>query len=517
MTELHQKDINPSSIILQRMHAEDAYKELERKKVRSRIASNVRMVWGARAFLLRIAALGFIVGTLVAFLIPVRYTSTTRLMPPDNQSGSSIAMAAASMAASSGADGFGQIASNLMGLRSTSDVFVGILSSRTVENQIIERFDLKRVYGVSYMANARLNLEKRVNISVDRKTQIITISVTDHNPERAAAMARAYVEELNRLVSELSTSSARRERIFLEGRLAQVNQDLQAAEKEFSQFASKNNTIDIKEQGKTMVGQAATLEGQLMFARSELEGLRQIYADSNVRVRAVKARIAELQSQLEKFGGKDQASTLGPETDAAALYPSIRKLPLLGVTYADLYRRTRVQEAVYEALTQEYELAKVQEAREIPSVKVLDPADVPERKNFPPRMFIGMCSMGLACFGGIFLLFGSKIWNEQDPRDLSKAVVTEIWFDLKEKRFLNFGNRTSQKSGGDAGNPLHRKRGILSLLGWKFPAHHGNGSRSSPNHVANAAEKDRYQEQSKRPEVNGLGHEHAVSEGATAE
>jgi capsule polysaccharide export protein KpsE/RkpR len=134
-------------------------------------------------------------------------------------------------------------------------------------------------------------------------------------------MAKAYVDQLNRLVSELSTSSARRERIFLEGRLTQVNQDLETAEKEFSQFASKNNTIDIKEQGKAMVDAAANVQGQLMFARSELEGIRQIYADSSVRVRGVKARIAELQSQLEKFGGKNQSNTLGQDTDAATLYP----------------------------------------------------------------------------------------------------------------------------------------------------------------------------------------------------
>src|SRR5208283_194010 len=109
---------------------------------------------------------------------------------------------------------------------------------------------------------------------VDRKSQIITISVTDESPQRAAAMAQAYVEELNRTVAEVSTSSARRERIFLEGRLQAVSRDLEAAEKEFSQFLSKNTAIDIKEQGKAMVGAAAILQGEYIAARSELEGLR---------------------------------------------------------------------------------------------------------------------------------------------------------------------------------------------------------------------------------------------------
>src|SRR5207253_2187866 len=127
------------------------------------------------------------------------------------------------------------------------------------------------------------------------------------------------------------------------------------------QFSSKNAAIDIKEQGKAMVEGAAILQGQLIAAQSELEGLRQIYTDNNVRVRSVRARIDELKHQLEKMGGKGEnpSADSRQEQDSPAqqdsLYPSIRKLPLLGVTYADLYRRTRVQEAVFESLTKEYE------------------------------------------------------------------------------------------------------------------------------------------------------------------
>jgi uncharacterized protein involved in exopolysaccharide biosynthesis len=481
---LYQRDPNPSSIIFQRLQAEEALKELERKEARLRLARNVRAIWCERNFLLRVSLLGLFVGLLAAFLIPPRYSSTTRLMPPDNQPGSSLSMAAASMAAARGAGGFGDIASDLLGLKSTSDVFVGILTSRTVRDQLIAQFDLKRVYGVSRMEDARLKLASRTGIPVDRKTQIIAITVTDHSPQRAEAMAEAYVDQLNRLVSELSTSSARRERVFLEARLAQVNQDLETAEKEFSQFASKNGTIDIKEQGRAMVDAAATIQGRLIVAQSELEELRQIYSDANVRVRGVRARIAELQSQLEKFGGKNQASTLGPDTVAADLYPSIRKLPLLGVAYADLYRRSRVQEAVYEVLTQEYELAKVQEAKEIPTVKVLDPPDFPENKTFPPRRLIVIFSMFLAFIGGVVFLIGFKSWKEKDPQDLSKAIATEIWIDLREKRLLNSVNGVSHNAQTDPSGSLQRRRNIFSFLGLNNGAHNGNGSCSSYDHVS---------------------------------
>ena len=141
------------------------------------------------------------------------------------------------------------------------------------------------------------------DISSDRKSGIITVKVNDKNPDRAAAMGREYVEALNRIVITLNTSSAHKERVFLEERLGQVQQDLEQAEKDFSQFASKNTAIDVKEQGRAMIGAAAELEGQLIAAQTELEGLRQIYTANNVRVRSVQARIDEYRRQLQKLGG----------------------------------------------------------------------------------------------------------------------------------------------------------------------------------------------------------------------
>jgi capsule polysaccharide export protein KpsE/RkpR len=232
---------------------------------------------------------------------------------------------------------------------------------------------------------------------------------------------------LNRLVEELSTSGAHRERVFLEERLKTVQKDLQDAEKDFSQFSSKNMAIDIKEQGKAMVEAAALLQGQVIAAQSEEEGLRQIYTDSNVRVRSVQARIGELKQELEKIGGKGESSDTEAVSSTDSLYPSIKKLPLLGVTYADMYRRTKVQEAVYEALTQQFELAKVEEVREIPSVKELDRADVPEKKSFPPRMLIMVLgTMFSFAFANAWIL-GSTHWQEMDSRSPGKTVVETVF------------------------------------------------------------------------------------------
>src|ERR1700738_725469 len=176
-------------------------------------------------------------------------------------------------------------------------------------------------------------------------------------------MAQAYASELDRLVAQVSTSSARRERIFLEGRLHEVKADLDVAAKRFSEFASKNTAIDIPAQGKAMMEAAASLQGQIIAAESELSGLQQIYADSNVRVRSLKARIHELNQQLEKIGG-DAAN---PANGEGLMAPPIRKLPLLGITYADLHRQNKIEEPVFERLTQQYDMAKVEAETHISS------------------------------------------------------------------------------------------------------------------------------------------------------
>lgn len=389
---------------------------------------SLRLIWAHRSKLWRVLICGLVASTIIAFVIPPRFESTARLMPPDNQSSSSLAMAAAAMAGSAG--GLAGIASDFLGLKSTSDVFVGILTSRTVEDKLIHDFDLEKLYGVRKMEDARKALATHTSVSVERKSQIISITVTDKNPLRAAAMGQAYVEELNHLVAELSTSSARRERIFLEGRLQAVSEDLEAAEKDFSQFASKNTAIDVKEQGKAMVEAAATLQGQLIAAQAQYEGLREIYTDNSPRVRTVKARLDELQRQLEKLGGKGESSTELPSQTATSMYPSIRKLPLLGVTYADLYRRTKIQEAVLETLTKEYELAKVQEVKEIPTVKVLDVAHIPDKKSFPPRMLMILVGTLLSVVGAAGLALGRARWQETDSRDPRKVFAREVFATL---------------------------------------------------------------------------------------
>ena len=386
------------------------------------------LLWEKRRLFFVIAVRALILATLIAFLLRPRYESAANIMPPEQgDRGALLSLLAGRASGNTDGAGLASLAGNVLGVSSTGALFVELAHSRTVEDRIIDRFNLQKVYGARYRQDARKMLEQLTAIGQDRKSGVISIQVTDNSPQRARDLAQAYVEELDRLLSEVSTSSARRERMFIEQRLVAVKSDLDDAEKRFSAFASKNTALDIKEQAKAEVGAAAVLQGQLIAAESELQGLQQIYTPSNVRVRSLRARVNELQRQLDRIAGTDASLAADGADSAPNSYPSIRKLPLLGVEWADLYRKTKIQETVYELLNQQYELTRIQEAKEIPTIRVIDPANLPEKKSWPPRLPIMMAITAGALVVTTIWVVGSDQWERIDRRSPGKVFVMHIW------------------------------------------------------------------------------------------
>jgi capsule polysaccharide export protein KpsE/RkpR len=446
-------------------------------------AERLRLLWDRRRLLGRAAAFGFVTSALLAFLIPRSYISTTQLMPPDTQSNSSLAMMA-SMAAK-GAGGLGSMAADLLGLNNTGALFVGILRSDTAQVRLVEQFGLQKVYGAALEQDARAVLDQRTIISEDRKSGIISISVTDHSPQRAADLAKAYVDQLNSLIAELSISSAHRERVFLEERLKVAKQDLDDASNQLAQFSSQNSAVDVQTMGKAALEAAGRVAGELIAAQSQLEGLRQVYSDKNPRVRSLDGRVAELRKQLEKLDGSNATSALldvtgfdrtgldrtgSPERMAPLVnslsndtrandahendthendmpYPSLRNLPLLGVKYADYYRRAKIQETVYELLTEQYELTKIQEVKETPTVKVLDRPKVAQRKSSPPRMLITLLGTFLTLCATVVWVVGSVKWSAGDSQDPRRILAQEVFSAVKVK--VPWASRNSGSHNGN--------------------------------------------------------------------
>ncbi len=373
-------------------------------------------LWLQRFRILRWGLIGLVLSIPVAWRYP-KYESTIQIMPPDSGTSGLAAMLPA-LSKSPALMGF---AGDIMGAKTTGAVFMKVLDSRTVKDDLIDRFDLKKRYGSTYMESARKKLTSRTIISEDKKSGVIAISVIDRDKDLAHDMAKAYVDELDAVTARVSTSAARRERIFIEQRLAEENKTLQDAEQQFSQFASSNMALDVPEQTKVTVEAAARLQGELIATKAQLEGLKETYTDENIRVKSAQAHINELERALAKINAGHPSASQDPSNP----YPSVKNLPLLGVKWADLYRNTKIRETVVEMLTQQYEMARIQEAKEIPTVKVLDPASTPEQKQ-PSWLMIVLggfvIGMALACLG-YFVKNWWERWDHDDPRRMLLVQV----------------------------------------------------------------------------------------------
>ncbi|HET9164452.1 MAG TPA: lipopolysaccharide biosynthesis protein, partial [Candidatus Angelobacter sp.] len=253
-------------------------------------------LWLQRRQIFRWVVLGFVLSLIVAWRYP-KFESTAQIMPPDS-GGSGLASLVPALSKSPGLIG---MAGDLMGMKSTSAIFARVLESRTVLDNLINRFHLLERYDKSYMEDARKKLVSRTSISEDKKSGVITIAVRDRDAALATELANAYVEELGSVMAKVSTSAARRERIFIEGRLADENSNLQEAERQFSQFASTNMALDVPEQTKVTVEAAARLQGELIASKAQLEGLKQTYTEENIRVKSVQAHVNELERELAKM------------------------------------------------------------------------------------------------------------------------------------------------------------------------------------------------------------------------
>ncbi len=392
------------------------------------------MLWGHRRILARVAAISFMSSVCIAFLIPKEYKSTARILPPSQRDFGPLALAA--LTASSGSLGaLGSLASGFLDVHSTSDLFVDLLRSATVSNYLIGRFNLQHVYHKRYRTDAARQLARRTKITEDKKSGVITVEVEDTDRKRARDMAQSFLDELNELVMRTNTSAAHRERVFIEQRLGSAQANLENAEIQLSQFASSSSAIDIREQTRAMVDAGASAQGELLVEQAGLQSLRQIYGDGNIRVREAEARIASLRAELAKMAGSpasfhegsaDPAPDPKSGEEEGQVYLPLRELPQLAVPYADLSRRVKVQEAVYELLKQQYEMARIEEAKDVPVVSVVDPPGIPDKKSFPPRTLLTLALTFLSLITASVVILLGDHWSTIAPGDPRKALAAEV-------------------------------------------------------------------------------------------
>lgn len=395
-----------------------------------RWAVHGRLLWRRRRALAKVTAIALLVSLGIAFAIPKRYKSKASIMPPD-QPNSSAMMLAALAGRAGGLGMLGSLAGGLGGGHASADLFIDLLESGTVSGHLIDRFNLQQVYRKRYRVDAAKHLARLTKITEDKKSGVITIEVEDTDRTRARDLTRGYLEELNQLVLQTTTSAAHRERVFIEQRLHSVQADLEDAEVKLSQFSSKNNAVDIKEQTRAMVDAGARVQAELIVQQSGLQALRQIYGDENIRVRKSEAQIASLQAQLAKMAGSPTQpgndSNSQDNRASTELYPPLRQLPQLAVPFTDLYRRVQVQEAVFQLLTQQYETARIEEAKDVPAVSVIDAPGIPEKKSFPPRLLLTLLLTFLSLAGASWLILAKHYWSTMSQNDPRREFAEEVF------------------------------------------------------------------------------------------
>ena len=355
----------------------------------------------------------FILTCGITLLMPNIYTSTARILPPQNDKGglSSMLGSVSNIAALAGLSVGG----------GSGELYVGMLKSRSIADAIIDKFDLMEIYGQKYRVKTYKILNDAVNFSVGKDDGIITVTAEDEDPKRAAAIANTYIEELKKLNIKLNLNNAGRERLFLEERLAVVQNDLSKAEDALKDFQEKNKAIRIDAQASAIIDAFATLKGELASKEVELGVLRSSQTDQNPQVKALREEITQIREQISQLEQSHDG-----KTSSADIFLATSEVPELGIQYARLLRDLKVQETLYELVTKQYEMAKISEAKNTSTIQVLDAAMVPDKKSKPRRSIIVLATTFAMGFFALIFAFIREYGQRMDKEDRL------LWQQIKE-------------------------------------------------------------------------------------
>jgi uncharacterized protein involved in exopolysaccharide biosynthesis len=275
---------------------------------------------------------------------------------------------------------------------------------------LIKKFNLHEVYNQKNTDVIYKTLADRTKTQVSRKSQIVSVSVDDRDPGRAAEMANAYVDALDQVNRTVNITEGHRKRVFLEDRVDKVKKDLVAAESALKEFQEKYKLIAIDEQAKVTIEGAARIKGEIIAAQIELEVLKKFGTERQNEAIMLKSKIAEMEYHLSRIGQGDSEKSTGSENKPSKktmpdFYIPFSELPELGMQLARLTRDAKVQAKVFELVTSRYELAKIEEAKDMNTIQILDRAVPPETRSSPKRTQMVVLSAVVAFFIAIFLAF----------------------------------------------------------------------------------------------------------------
>jgi uncharacterized protein involved in exopolysaccharide biosynthesis len=363
-----------------------------------------------RAAILGITCAAIVLAVIVSLILPKMFTATATLLPPEEkQSSANLLLGQIGV--------LGGLTTGDLGLKNPEDLFVAMLKSRSVEDGVIDQFDLRREYGYRRYQDARKKLESRSKIDSSDEG-IISISVSDRDPKRAAELANAYVDQLRSLSQNRAVSEAAQRGAFYQQKLDAERDELSLAELALKQAQEKSGLIQPDAQGRAIVDAVATTRAQVAIKEVQLQAMRTYATPGNPELQRAEEELAALRSQLAKL----ERNT--GEVGNGNLEVPTRQLPQAELEYIRRSRDLKYHEALYEFLSKQLEAARLDEAKEAITIQVLDKAVEPERKSSPRRLLIvlvtAVMAFVLSCFGALLVEFWKN--KQQDPGNRARLL-----------------------------------------------------------------------------------------------
>jgi tyrosine-protein kinase Etk/Wzc len=346
---------------------------------------------------------------LTLFFLPKRYIATVRLLPP--QQNLTLTANLLNSLGGGGAPGVhsggttGGMAATILGLALPADIYAGIMMGNTISDRIIERFKLRKLYKQKYIESARKELYKRRQIFVERKSGLLTVDFTDKDPQRAAEIANAFAEELDKLLQNLATNEAKNRLAFLENERLQTSQNLVMTENALRTFSEKNSVLQIDAQTKGVLEYIARLRAEIDAKEVQILVLRQQATTLNYDMVRLETEVNGLKNKLKTAETQHDQACIGDVCLTST------KIPSLGLEYLRLYREVKFQDSLYLLYTKLVELARLDMVKGFPVVQIVDQARPPERRSnkyFFPTLLAG----GVTFFLMVLLTFGIESWHQ---------------------------------------------------------------------------------------------------------
>jgi tyrosine-protein kinase Etk/Wzc len=373
-----------------------------------------------KRLILGITFISALITAIVSLIMPPVFRAETSLLPP--QPSSSMALQALSQLAG-GAAGIG---AEVLGIKTPADLYAGLLKSNTVLDRIIDRFKLMELYKCKYRTDARKRLLDNIQVSVDKKSNIITISVEDKDPVRAAQMANAFVEELKALTKGLAITEASQRRLFFEEQLKDTRLALIKAEEDLKKFQEKTGAIKVEEQAKAVIEGIATLRAQIAAKEVEIKVMKTYSTPYNPDLQRAEEALRAMKAELQKLEAKE-----GKNPDP--LMPTGR-MPEVGMEYLRKLRELKFNETLYELLLKGYETARLDEARDAVVIQVVDKAIPPDKRAKPKRTLMVLVATFTGFFLSIFIAFfieyKEKASQDPEQKERIEAIRKEINFKI---------------------------------------------------------------------------------------